>query len=172
MGDIGGPQMFVKGGLIAPGRVWHHETEKTSRYATILQRAHLHHCRSFAAFFLVESADGLVLLIAAVTALILANAPFAEGFLGFWQQSFGFELGRAGMHMPIQLWINDGLMAIFFVVAGLEVKREIVMGELRGVKKAALPIAAAFGGMIIPAAIYLCFQAGAPGFRMACGSCC
>ena len=119
----------------------------------------------FQRFLLVESADGLVLLIAAVAALILANSPLAEAFLGFWQQSLGFELGRVAMHMPIQLWINDGLMAIFFFVVGLEVKREIVLGELRDVKKAALPIAAALGGMIVPAAIYLVFQAGEPGAR-------
>ncbi len=119
----------------------------------------------FQRFLLVESADGLVLLIAAVAAIILANSPLAEAFLGFWQQSFGFELGGVGMHMPVQLWINDGLMAIFFFVVGLEVKREIVLGELRDIKKAALPIAAALGGMIVPAAVYLSFQAGEPGAR-------
>ncbi len=116
-------------------------------------------------FLLVESADGLVLLAAAAAALILANSPLSAAFLGFWQQPFGFELGGIGMRMPIQLWINDGLMAIFFFVVGLEVKREILLGELREIRKAALPIAAALGGMIVPAAIYLSLQAGAPGER-------
>ena len=119
----------------------------------------------FQRFLLVESADGLVLLIAAIAALVLANSPLSGAFLGFWQQSFGFELGHVAMHMPLQLWINDGLMAIFFFVVGLEVKREIVLGELRDIKKAALPIAAALGGMLVPAAIYLLFQAGEPGER-------
>jgi NhaA family Na+:H+ antiporter len=67
--------------------------------------------------------------------------------------------------MPVRLWINDGLMAIFFFVVGLEVKREIIRGELREIKKAVLPIAAALGGMLVPAAIYLLFQAGEPGAR-------
>jgi NhaA family Na+:H+ antiporter len=116
-------------------------------------------------FLHVETASGIVLLIATAAALILANSPLAGSFLSFWKTKTGFTLGAFEMKHSLQHWINDFLMAIFFFVIGLEVKREIVMGELRDLKRAALPIAAAIGGMVVPAAIYLFLQAGEPGAR-------
>jgi len=117
----------------------------------------------FKRFLHIESASGIVLLIAAITALVLANSPLGDGFLAFWKKKVGFTFGTFQVYHSLQHWINDGLMAIFFFVIGLEVKRELVMGELRDLRQAALPIAAATGGMIVPACIYLTLQYGAPG---------
>jgi NhaA family Na+:H+ antiporter len=88
-----------------------------------------------------------------------------EGYLAFWQTKIGFQIGDFKMVHELQHWINDGLMAIFFFVIGLEVKRELVLGELRDLRRAALPIIAALGGMITPAGIYLFLQAGEPAMR-------
>ncbi len=116
-------------------------------------------------FLHIESASGIVLLVAALTALILANSPFGEGFLAFWKKPLGFTIGTIQISHSLQHWINDGLMAVFFFVIGLEVKRELVLGELQDMRQAALPIAAAIGGMIVPAGIYLALQYGAAGER-------
>ncbi len=116
-------------------------------------------------FMHVEAASGVVLLVCTALALVLANSRFADGFLGFWKIQVGFQLGSFEMSHSLKHWINDGLMVIFFFVVGLEVKRELVQGELRDMRRAALPVAAALGGMIVPAAIYLALQAGEPGSR-------
>jgi NhaA family Na+:H+ antiporter len=113
----------------------------------------------------VEAASGIVLLAATVVALVLANSALSEGFLDIWKTEVGFRVGSFEMFHSLKHWINDGLMAIFFFVIGLEVKRELVIGELRDRRRAALPIIAAIGGMVAPAAIYLAFQAGEPGAR-------
>jgi NhaA family Na+:H+ antiporter len=114
-------------------------------------------------FMHVEAASGIVLVLAAVTAVVLANSSMAEGFLGFWKTSVGFRIGDFEMFHSLKHWINDGLMAVFFFVIGLEVKREIVLGELRDPARAALPVFAALGGMVVPAGAYLLLQAGQPG---------
>ncbi len=114
-------------------------------------------------FLHVEAASGFVLLAATLVALALANSPVAEGFLAFWSTPVEFAFGSLELRHSLQHWINDGLMAIFFFVIGLEVKRELVIGELRDLRAASLPIAAALGGMIAPAAIYLVLQLGEPG---------
>jgi NhaA family Na+:H+ antiporter len=116
-------------------------------------------------FLNVEAASGVVLLACTITALVLANSPLDEWFLGLWATKFGFQLGSFQMLHSLKHWINDGLMAIFFFVIGLEVKRELVLGELRDARGAALPIAAALGGMLFPAGIYLALQGGEPGAR-------
>ncbi|MCZ6463317.1 MAG: Na+/H+ antiporter NhaA [Proteobacteria bacterium] len=116
-------------------------------------------------FLHVEAASGVVLILCAGTALVLANSPLADGFLGFWNTPFTIGIGSLEMSHSLKHWINDGLMAIFFFVIGLEVKREAVIGELRDPRRAALPIAAALGGMIAPAAIYLWLQLGEAGQR-------
>jgi NhaA family Na+:H+ antiporter len=113
-------------------------------------------------FMHVESASGIVLLAATATALLLANSGFADGFLSLWETPVGFEFGAFQMRHSLSHWINDGLMAIFFFVIGLEVKREIVHGELGSLRQAALPISAALGGMIVPAGIYLALQGDGP----------
>jgi NhaA family Na+:H+ antiporter len=113
-------------------------------------------------FLHVEAASGIVLLLATGTALTLANSTLAEGFLALWKTPVAFGLGSLEMRYSLQHWINDGVMAVFFFVVGLEVKRELVLGELRDLRQAALPIAAALGGMIAPAGLYLAFQLGEP----------
>ncbi|MFC1828985.1 Na+/H+ antiporter NhaA [Thermodesulfobacteriota bacterium] len=116
-------------------------------------------------FLHIESISGILLLATAFTAVFLANSPFSEAFLAFWKKKVGFTFGTFQMYHSLKHWINDGLMAIFFFVVGLEVKRELVMGELRDFKRAALPIAAAIGGMVVPACIYLLLQGGTPAQR-------
>lgn len=126
-------------------------TEPVDRFAAPLSR-----------FLHVEAAGGVVLLFATLVALGLANSPAADGFLSIWKTKVGFSLGGFSMEHSLKHWINDGLMAVFFFVIGLEVKRELVLGELRDVKAATLPIIAALGGMIVPAGIYLILQKGQP----------
>jgi NhaA family Na+:H+ antiporter len=113
-------------------------------------------------FLHIEAASGAVLVVATLAALILANSPLADGFLGIWATPFGFGASDYEVRHSLQHWINDGVMAIFFFVIGLEVKRELVVGELRDLRRAALPLAAAVGGMVVPAAVYLAFQLGEP----------
>jgi NhaA family Na+:H+ antiporter len=112
---------------------------------------------------LIEAADGGILLLAALITLVIANAPFGPSCIAFWQKDLGLVVGNTTVRMPRQLWINDGLMAVFFFVAGLEVKRESVTGELREFKHAVLSLAGAIGGMAVPAAIYLSQQWGTVG---------
>ena len=121
--------------------------------------------RPFARFLRIESASGLILLVCTATALILANSGAAGWFQSIWQTHARIGIGGFNLDKPLLLWINDGLMTIFFFVVGLEIKREMVIGELSEPRKAALPLVAALGGMIAPALIYLAFQGGEPGER-------
>jgi NhaA family Na+:H+ antiporter len=114
-------------------------------------------------FLHVEAASGVILLLATVAALALANSGRANEFLTFWQLPIGFKVGAFDLTYSLRHWINDGLMTIFFFVIGLEVKRELVLGELRDLRTASLPIAAAIGGMLVPACVYLALQWGKPG---------
>ena len=116
-----------------------------------------------ARFLHVEAAGGILLLLCTALALALANSPYAEPYLGFWKTSVGFRIGTFEMFHSLKHWINDGLIAIFFFVIGLEVKRELVLGELRDVRRATLPVVAALGGMIVPAAVFLVLLRGQPG---------
>jgi NhaA family Na+:H+ antiporter len=111
-------------------------------------------------FTQIEASSGSVLLIAAVVALIWANAPFGETYKEFWETHLHIELGPFHFEESLKHIVNDALMVIFFFVVGLEIKRELVVGELRDPKKAALPAIAALGGMLVPAAIYLMFVMG------------
>jgi NhaA family Na+:H+ antiporter len=116
-----------------------------------------------------EASSGVILLLAAAAALIWANAPFGETYADFWHEThISFEIGHwVHFNESLQEVVNDGLMAIFFFVVGLEIKRELVLGELRDPKAAALPAVAALGGMIFPALIYVAFVAGTGGEAMA-----
>lgn len=105
-----------------------------------------------------ESTGGIILLIFAVIALLFANIPALVPFTSIWDYNCGIEFGNFSLKMPLRLWINDGLMAIFFFVVGLEIKREMLVGGLSSAKKAALPVFAALGGMIFPAIIYAIFN--------------
>ena len=110
-----------------------------------------------------EAASGVVLMLASALALVLANSPLA-GFYDLLLSVHGsVRIGDFGIDKPLLLWINDGLMAIFFLLVGLEVKRELLEGELSDRSRAALPAAAAIGGMIIPALIYLGVSWNTPG---------
>ena len=114
-------------------------------------------------FVETETSSGIVLIFAALVAFIWANSPFAESYFHMKELEVGFEFGAFSMHHHLQHWVNDLLMALFFFVVGLEIKREFLVGELAGVKQASLPIAGALGGMIAPALIYVWFNWGGPG---------
>lgn len=113
----------------------------------------------------IEAASGVVLLACSILALVVANIPTLAGpFHDFWEFSLGFNIGDFQFEKPLHFWVNDGLMTIFFFVVGLEIKRELMTGELRTVKQASLPVVAAVGGMLIPAGVYLAFgHTGAAG---------
>ena len=98
---------------------------------------------------------GALLLLATVVAIALANSPLGPAVAALWQQTFGFTLGDTGFRMSLQHWVNDGLLTVFFLVVGLEIKREFTIGHLTSRQSAALPIAAAIGGVIVPALLYL-----------------
>jgi len=114
-------------------------------------------------FLHIESSGGLVLLAFTAVALVLANSPLAERFHSFWETPVGFTVGGFVLIKPLLLWINDGLMTLFFFVVGLEIKREILTGELADPRKALLPVVAALGGMVLPAAVYALIMRGRPG---------
>ncbi len=113
-------------------------------------------------FFQMEAAGGILLMISAAVAIIWANSPFAESYFHLWHAHIAIEVGNQAISMHLLHWINDGLMAIFFLGVGLEIKKELLSGELASPKKAALPIAGAIGGMVLPALFYLVFNAGTP----------
>ncbi|WP_255713048.1 Na+/H+ antiporter NhaA [Rhodopirellula halodulae] len=121
--------------------------------------------RPVARFLHIQATSGIVLLICTMVALVAANSPWAEQYLHFWHTDVVLQFGNATFHHDLHHVINDGLMAIFFFVIGLEVKRELVHGSLSNLKQSSLPIAAAIGGMIVPAAIYLSLQYGQPGMN-------
>lgn len=113
-------------------------------------------------FLSQESAGGILLLIAVALAMVLANSPLSGLYQGFLDTPMQLRLGALDINKPLLLWINDGLMALFFLLIGLEVKRELLEGALSSVSKASLPTFAAIGGMVVPAAIYLLFNANDP----------
>lgn len=114
-------------------------------------------------FLAIESASGAALLVATITALGLSNSPWAHAYLGFWETSLGVHFGSVDFTRALREWINDGLMTLFFFLVALELKRELVLGELRDPRLAALSVAGAVGGMIAPAALYLAVAWGHPG---------
>ena len=110
-----------------------------------------------------EAAGGVVLMVAAAVALGWANSPWRAAYDALWETRLAFELGRFGIEADLRHWVNDGLMTLFFLVVGLEIKRELVAGELATWRRAALPVVAAAGGMAVPAVIYAAANAGGPG---------
>src|SRR5947208_14085395 len=119
--------------------------------------------RPFQEFADLEASGGLLLIGCTVAALIWATSPFAGSYFHFWHTHLTFGHIGGLLAKPLHFWINDGLMALFFLLVGLEIKRETLVGELASLRKAALPIAAAFGGMIVPAGLYVVFNHGGPG---------
>lgn len=112
----------------------------------------------FQRFFRTEALSALILLGFAILALVLANSRWAAVYHQIWEVSATLGVGTHAVTLSLRGWINDGLMALFFLLVGLEIKRELIAGELASVKKAALPIAAAIGGMIVPALVYCAFN--------------
>lgn len=112
--------------------------------------------RYFNQFVSNSKSAGILLLILVLISLCIANSSFANSF----QNVLEYQIGTEILHLkyPISVWINDGLMAIFFLYVGLEIKRELLRGELADIRQAALPIVAAVGGMVFPAVIYLVFN--------------
>src|SRR6187551_3287238 len=117
----------------------------------------------FQRFFRTETLGGLVLLGFGVAALAIANSPLAAAYNYLWGTSLTLGIAPHELSLSLHDWINDGLMAVFFLLVGLEIKRELLAGELSSVRQASLPIACAIGGMVVPALIYLMFNLRGPG---------
>src|SRR5680860_217224 len=115
-------------------------------------------------FMAMEASGGIVMLLAAVVALVWANSGLHESYEALWETRLDITLGSL-LHIDLSVrdWVNDAAMAVFFFFVGLEIKRELVAGELRDPRAAALPAIAALGGMVVPALIYLAFNAGHEG---------
>ena len=113
-------------------------------------------------FLRLESAGGLLLMAAAAMALVLDNSPLAWLYDRLLQVPFAVTLGGQGLEKPLLLWINDGLMVVFFLLVGLEIKREVLEGELSSRARASVPFIAAFGGMAFPALIFVALNQGSP----------
>jgi NhaA family Na+:H+ antiporter len=112
-------------------------------------------------FIYNETIGGTLLLVCAIVALVWANSPWSQAYFALRHTSVALQIGSVAFALSLQHCINDGLMTIFFFIVALEIKRELVYGDLSETRKAALPVAAALGGMILPAGIYLLFTAGA-----------
>ena len=116
-------------------------------------------------FIHAEAAGGILLLAATLVAMVWANSPWAAAYHGLWNTSVSLAFGSHALTETLLEWINDGLMAMFFFVIGLEIKREILVGELASWRQAALPFAAALGGSVLPAVIFAAFNAGTEGAK-------
>lgn len=121
--------------------------------------------KPLARFLKIEAAAGGLLLLAVLVALLLANSPWSVQFLKLWETPIGLHFGSLDFSRSLRHWINDGLMTFFFFVISLELKREIVLGELRNLRTAALPFAAALGGMLVPVAVYLALMSRQQGMH-------
>ena len=116
-------------------------------------------------FLSTENASALILLAATVVALVWANSPWSAGYERLWTTELAVRVGGSELALDLRHWVNDGLMAFFFFVVGLEIRREFDMGELRERRRVATPVLAAIGGMVAPALVYLAFNAGEPTAR-------
>lgn len=116
-------------------------------------------------FVATENASAMVLLAATVAALLWANSPWAGSYDGVWGTELAVRIGGIELAQDLRHWINDGLMAVFFFVVGLEIRREFDMGELRERRRVATPVLAAVGGMVVPALLYLAINVGSPSGR-------
>jgi NhaA family Na+:H+ antiporter len=117
----------------------------------------------FEEFIRLEASGGILLMLSAALALAWANSPWADSYTALWDTRLTVGVGAWQLSKPLLLWINDGLMAMFFFVVGLEIKREVLTGKLASARRAALPMAAALGGMLVPAGVYALVNAGSPG---------
>ncbi len=135
----------------------------TNKNSGLPKAASLKIISAFQDFFRTEAAGGILLLLFTAIALIWANSPWSENYTGLWQTDVTIGGGTLALTKPLILWINDGLMAIFFLLVGLEIKREVLAGELAAIRRAALPVAAALGGVLLPAVIFTAVNAGTSG---------
>jgi len=119
----------------------------------------------FVRFARMEAAGGILLLASTAVALVWANSPWAALYENLWHIPLSFGFGRFVLSQDLHHWINDGLMCVFFFVVGLEIKREVLSGELSSLRRAAFPFAAALGGVVIPAAIYVVINWGTEALR-------
>ena len=119
--------------------------------------------RPFQEFAAREASGGILLLLCTVAALIWVNSPWASASEALWHTNVTLGLGPYVLAHDLQFWVNDGFMAIFFFVVGLEIKRELLVGELASMRQAALPILGALGGVIVPALIYTALNFGGAG---------
>lgn len=119
--------------------------------------------RPFQEFTHKESSSGLLLLASAALAIAWANSPWAVSYVRVWELPIGVRVGALALDETLLHWINDGLMAVFFLLVGLEIKREVLTGELASLRRAALPLAAALGGMVVPALLYVSVNGSGPG---------
>ena len=119
--------------------------------------------RALRDFLVTETASGAMLVFAAVVAVVWANSPWQASYETLWHTRLGVHLGDLDLELDLRHWVNEGLMALFFLVVGLEVKRELVLGELRDRRQAALPVIAAAGGMLLPAALYAALNVSGSG---------
>lgn len=117
----------------------------------------------FEHFIHAQTTTGLILIFMTILALIFANSPFSDSYVHFFHTKMDFNVGTWKLSHSLHHWINDGLMAIFFFIIGLEIKREVTVGELSNIKAALLPVLAAIGGMVFPALIYIYMNYGTQG---------
>lgn len=113
-------------------------------------------------FLAIESASGILLMFMALVAMFWANSSWSDSYHALWRTPVVISIGNLSFARDIHFWINDGLMTVFFFVVGLEIRREIHRGELSSLKRATLPLAAALGGMLVPALFYLALNGGKP----------
>lgn len=114
----------------------------------------------FREFTKSEQSSGMILILCTITSIVLANSTLGTAFIDFWHTKLGFDWGIIHLKLSLEHWVNDGLMAIFFLMIGLEIEREIYIGELSNRRKAILPVFAAIGGMLTPALLHFIFNRG------------
>jgi NhaA family Na+:H+ antiporter len=119
----------------------------------------------FQRFVRTGSFGSILLILALLLGLGWANSPWADGYFGLWEQKLAIRGGGSAFELSLHHWINDGLMAVFFLFVGLEIKRELLVGELSALRQATLPIVAALGGMIVPAVLYASINVGSDALR-------
>jgi Na+:H+ antiporter, NhaA family len=138
--------------LLEPPEVWTPARRAARKLVSPIQR-----------FLSIEASSGVLLIIATAIALIWANSPLAGSYAALWHVPVGFEIGGWFVQHSLHYWVNEGLMTIFFFVVGLEIRREIYEGELSNLRRAALPVVAALGGVAVPALIFIALNVGRAG---------
>jgi Na+:H+ antiporter, NhaA family len=141
------------------------QSKPPGRFRTVTRKPLIRLTRSLLEFLDTEAAGGVILAGATAVALIWANSPWSQAYDRVWGTELSLRLGGFELTNDLRHWINDGFMTLFFFVVGLEIKRELVRGELNEREKAVMPAVAALGGMVLPAVVYLAFNAGGPAAR-------